>query len=314
MNILVTGGAGFIGSHLVDHLVQQRRRVVVLDNFSTGRKQFVHPRASLVRGSITSSQLVSKTLQRYHIGTIVHLAAQKNARYSVEQPLFDADQNIIGSLTLLEAARQQHVKRFVFASTGGIMYGRAKQVPTPETSPAQPQVPYAIAKRTVEQYLEFYQTVYGLSTIALRLSNVYGPRQDPAGEAGVVAIFLSQLLTGKIPAIYGSGKQTRDYVFVADVVTALSQAIDKPARGIYNIGTGKQTSVRQLYQQLNVLVPKPRSPRLAAAVPGDLAVSALQAATARRRLAWQSSTTLSAGLQITYRWFEQYYGSSARYL
>lgn len=305
MRILVTGGAGFIGSHLLDALVARGDVVTVIDNLSSGRRKQVPSQIKFVQTSVTNVAAVNRVMQQGKFQAVVHLAAQKNARYSLEAPLFDAEQNIIGSLVVMEAMRKYRVKRMVFASTGGVMYGRAKQIPTPETALPQPEPPYAIAKRSIEYYLQFYRQVYGISTIALRLGNVYGPRQDPAGEAGVVAIFSSLLLAHKPATIYGKGTQTRDYVAVSDVVDAFLAAIDKPITGIYNIGTGKQTSVLALYHLLANISGFTASPRHGAAVPADLPASALNAKLAGRRLNWKPRVQLVDGLRLTYEWFAQ---------
>lgn len=305
MKILVTGGAGFIGSHVVDALLIKRHTVVVLDDLSSGKRSQVHSKAILIKGSVTNRTLLTKLFSREKFKTIIHLAAQKNARYSIDDPVFDAKQNIIGTIELLEQARTHRVKRFIFSSTGGVMYGDASVVPTPESYVPQPTSPYAISKRSAEYYLDYYAKVYGISTIALRLANIYGPRQDPKGEAGVVAIFSSLLLQGKQPGIFGSGKQTRDYLSVFDAVRAVSCAIDKPVQGIYNIGTGKQTSVIELYNLLLAVHGKTVRPKYLPAIPGEQQISALQAKKALKDLDWKPSIALNKGLIDTYNWFKQ---------
>ncbi len=305
MKVLVTGGAGFIGSHVVDALIQRGDTVVVFDDLSYGKRINVSKKATFVKGSITNTQSIKRLFNKHKFAAIVHLAAQKNARHSIDDPVFDAEQNIIGSIHLLEQARKQKVKRFVFISTGGVMYGEAKKIPTPETEPAQPRSPYAIAKRSVEHYLEYYSEVHGISTIALRLANVFGPRQDPAGEAGVVAIFMSMLLKGKPPIIFGDGKQTRDYIYVDDAVNAILRAIDKSAEGFYNIGVGKQTSVNQLYGKIAKIAGIHKKVRHGKAVSGEQRTSALSSHRAKKALGWEATVLLNKGLATTWEWFSE---------
>src|SRR3989344_887736 len=219
MKILVTGGAGFIGSNLVDWLIRERHLVVVVDNLSTGNKKNLNPRAKFCKMNVQSSR-IGKVFKDFRPQAVFHYAAQTDVRKSWEDPLTDARDNILGSLNLLEACRNYKVKKFVFASTGGALYGEASQIPTSETYPANPISAYGAAKLSVEHYLHAYHAVYGLSVIVLRLANVYGPRQDGKGEAGVVGIFSRTLLQGKEPILYGNGTQTRDFVFVEDVVQA----------------------------------------------------------------------------------------------
>lgn len=303
MNVLVTGGAGFIGSHVVEALLSRGDKVTVFDDLSYGKRQYVPNTARFVKGSVTNHKQVAKLFESGKIQAIVHLAAQKNARHSVDNPVFDAQQNILGSITMLEAARKYKVKRFVFASTGGVMYGEAKRIPTPETEPVNPMSPYAIAKRSVEYYLRYYSEVHGISTIALRFANVFGPRQDPKGEAGVVAIFLSQLLARKTPRIFGKGTQTRDYIYVADAVEAVLAGIDTTAQGHYNIGAGIQISVNELYKKICSISQIKRSPQYVSPISGEQQTSALDATKARKQMGWKPTTSIDEGITLTYRWF-----------
>lgn len=313
--ILVTGGAGFIGSHVVDALVARGDQVTVIDNLTTGKKKYISPQARFIRGSITKRaslrQVFAHEKFRSKFDCVVHLAAQKNARQSVIDPVFDAQQNILGSIYVLEAARKHGVRRFVFSSTGGVMYGEAKRVPTPETEPVDPLSPYAIAKRSVEQYLHYYNKVHGISTIALRLGNIYGPRQDPRGEAGVVAIFMNALLSGQPVKIFGKGTQTRDYVYIDDCVKAIILAIDTRATGQYNIGAGKQTTVNALYKKIQKITGTKRKyknnrqfpAKYIKAISGEQQISALNSNLAKKILGWKSKTTLTEGLIKTHAWF-----------
>lgn len=303
MNILVTGGAGFIGSHIVEALLSRGDTVTVFDDLSYGKKQYVPNTARFIKGSVTNAKQVAKVFESGKIQAIVHLAAQKNARHSVDDPIFDAQQNILGSITMLEAARKNKVKRFVFASTGGVMYGEAKKIPTPETEPVNPMSPYAIAKRSVEYYLQYYSEVHSISTIALRFANVFGPRQDPKGEAGVVAIFLSQLLAGKTPQIFGKGTQTRDYIYVADAVKAALAGIDSTVQGHYNIGAGIQISVNELYKKICTISQIKKTPRYVSPISGEQQTSALDSAKARKQLGWKPKTSIDEGIASTYSWF-----------
>lgn len=305
MKVLVTGGAGFIGSHVVDALLKRGDKVIVLDDLSYGKKDYIPKAARFIKGSVTNKTHVEKAFAEKNIDAVVHLAAQKNARYSIEDPILDAQKNILGSIYVLEAARKRKVKRFVFASTGGVMYGEADVVPTPESQPVNPMSPYAIAKRSVEYYLRYYSEVHHVSTIALRLANVFGPRQDPKGEAGVVAIFLSTLLEGRTPKIFGKGTQTRDYIYVLDAVDAILRAVDSAVQGHYNIGAGNQISVNQLYAKIGKITGIRKAAKHTHAIPGEQQTSALDAKLAKTALGWSVGTSLEDGLAHTYRWFSE---------
>lgn len=303
MKILVTGGAGFIGSHLVDFLLQRGDKVTVFDDLTYGKRKNVSASAKFIKGSVTNNAAVQKLFGQNKFDAIVHLAAQKNARHSVADPIFDAQQNILGSIYLLEEARKHQVKRFVFTSTGGVMYGEAKKIPTPETAEPDPLSPYAIAKRSVEYYLHYYSAVHNISTMALRLSNVYGPRQDPKGEAGVVAIFITKLLDGKRPEIFGKGQQTRDYIYVSDAVSAIAAGIDKNVQGHYNIGAGKQVSVNEIAEKIAKVTAIAIKPKHGQAIAGEQMKSALDSMAARKKLGWKPRVSLDEGLKLTSEWF-----------
>ena len=260
MNILVTGGAGFIGSHIVDAYIREGHRVVVLDNLSTGKREQVNPDATFYGVDLMDSE-VKDIFEKEKIEAINHHAAQISVTQSVADPAFDAKINIVGSLKLLELAVSHQVRKFIFASTGGALYGEQEYYPANEEHPAQPMSPYGIAKLTVERYLTYYQENFNLQTTVLRYSNVYGPRQDPHGEAGVVAIFCKQLLKDKIPVIFGDGEQTRDFVSVFDVVNANLKALLENCKGTYNVGTGKETSVNTIAARLIKASGKALSPQ-----------------------------------------------------
>lgn len=300
--VLVTGGAGFIGSHIVDVLVAERHRVTVVDDLSTGKRDNVPVGVEFVREDIRSPRL-RDIFRDSKPEYVFHLAAQKNVRTSVEDPLFDADVNIAGSLNVIEQSRRFGVKKFIFSSTGGAIYGDGVRLPTPETALPRPESPYGIAKFTIEQYLNFYRKNLKLNSVSLRYANVYGPRQDPKGEAGVVAIFAQKLLQGEALLVNGHGRQTRDYVFVSDVVRANMRAMkNTQAVGEINIGTGQQTSVNGLagamMKAAGVKVQIKHRPALA----GEVMKSALSWKLARQQLKWKPEEKLEAGLQKTYEW------------
>ncbi len=300
--VIVTGGAGFIGSHLVEALLAQRHQVTVVDDLSTGHREHIPEGVELVREDIRSERmrdLWRDTRPEY----VFHLAAQKNVRTSIEDPLTDADINIAGSLNLIQASQQFRVKKFIFSSTGGAIYGDGVKLPTPETALPRPASPYGIAKFTIEQYLTFFQKYRGLNSVSLRYANVYGPRQDPKGEAGVVAIFAQKLLRNETLTINGNGKQTRDYVFVSDVVAANLLAM-KPSKAVgeINIGTGKQTSVNELAKRLIKIADVKVKIKHSLAVDGELMKSALNSKMANKLLKLKPEVRLETGLQKTWEW------------
>ena len=245
MNILVTGGAGFIGSHVVDAYINDNHNVVIVDDMSRGRKEFINPRATFHQISISDPQLAN-IIQKESIKVISHHAAQISVSDSVKNPVKDAESNIIGTLQLLQNAVECGVNKFIFASTGGAIYGEQDYFPAREDHPQKPTSPYGLSKLSVEGYLKFYKEQYGLKSIIFRYGNVFGPRQNPNGEAGVVAIFNNRLLKGQAPIINGDGEQTRDYIFVRDVVNANLLALKLNGSDTFNVGTGQETSVNEL--------------------------------------------------------------------
>ena len=315
--ILVTGGAGFIGSHLVDALIEKGHKVVVIDNLSTGKKENINKKAKFYKIDICSPK-IREIFKKEKPEICFHFAAQINVRKSVENPLFDAKVNILGSLNIIQNfikhqtsnikhSQTSNIKhsRFIFASTGGAIYGEAKKIPTPEDYPANPISPYGIAKLTVENYLKFYKENFGLKFISLRFSNVYGPRQDPKGEAGVVAIFIEKLLKGEKPTIFGDGNQTRDFIFVEDAVSASLKAMEyKGEKEIFNIGTGIETSINELYKIISELLKTKIKPKYAPPKPGDLRRSCLNISLVRQELKWKPKHNLEKGLQKTINWFK----------
>ncbi|HEX5436337.1 MAG TPA: NAD-dependent epimerase/dehydratase family protein [Gemmatimonadaceae bacterium] len=307
---LVTGGAGFIGSHVADQLIAEHYDVTVIDNLSSGKREQVPDGATFHEMDVTSPH-AARTVRDGAFDVICHLAAQIDVRKSVSDPAFDADVNIGGSLRLLEAVRASaRPTRFIFSSTGGAIYGDLVDPPTAEEAPKDPQSPYGTAKLSVEYYMGYYARVHGVDTVALRYANVYGPRQDPHGEAGVVAIFCQRLLDGKPLTVYGDGTQTRDYVYVGDVARAnalAARAAIPAASGVdsraFNVGTGVETDVLVLAELLGNAAGGAGDVQHAPARPGEQRRSAVQAAKAERVLGWRAATPLAQGLDATFRWF-----------
>ena len=301
MKVLVTGGAGFIGSHVVDALVERGDRVLVLDDLSTGAREYVNEAAEFRDLDIRTPEAAA-AVRQWRPDVVCHHAAQMSVSRSVREPLFDASVNLVGGLNLLEAARVAGA-RFLFASTGGALYGDADILPTPETYPARPVSPYGVAKLSFEHYLHCYRIQHGLPYVALRYANVYGPRQNPHGEAGVVAIFCLKLLADQQPIINGDGKQTRDLVHVADVVRANLLALDSDVSGHFNAGTGRQVDVNQVFhllaERIGVSPPEVHGPPR----PGDQRTSALDCRLIADELGWRPHITLEHGLEDTAAWF-----------
>ncbi|MFN3871654.1 MAG: NAD-dependent epimerase/dehydratase family protein [Ignavibacterium sp.] len=303
MKILVTGGAGFIASHITDAFVNEGHQVVVLDDLSSGFKKNINPKAEFVKGNICDKELVEKLFSEEHFDIINHHAAQMDVRRSVKDPEFDANTNIIGTINLLQNAIKYKVKKFMFASTGGAVYGEQSYFPADENHLTQPRSPYGISKLAVEKYLYFYNAEYGLNYTILRYANIYGPRQNPFGEAGVVAIFSTKLLKGEQPIINGSGEQTRDYVFVGDVVKANLLTLNDTANDIYNVGTGIETNVNQLYHKLNNIIGANKEEKHGPAAPGEQMRSVITSEKLFKKFGWKPSTTLDEGLKQTVDFF-----------
>ncbi len=310
MNILVTGGAGFIGSHIVDAYVKLGHKVVVLDNLSSGKKENLNSKAVFYEMDLLDPGL-EEIFKQEKIEVINHHAAQISVTHSVRHPIEDANTNIIGSLKLLELAVAHKVKRFIFASTGGAIYGEQNSFPADEKHACRPISPYAISKFSVENYLNFFKDTHGLNSTVLRYSNVYGPRQDPHGEAGVVAIFCEKLLQKQQPIIFGDGEQTRDFVAVFDVVRANVLALEKPIEGIFNISTGKETDVNELCRQITRLAGQDSPPRHEAARKGELPRSVIDPRKFQDCSGWNPATSLEEGLQKTFEFFSQKAGEYA---
>jgi UDP-glucose 4-epimerase len=314
MKALVTGGAGFIGSTLVDRLLAENWQVDVVDDLSTGSlgnladaRSLPGHRFSFHRLDVSSPAVLDLIAHR-RPDVVFHLAAQIDVRVSVANPIFDAEVNVLGSLNVCEAAIAAGTRKVVFAGSGGTLYGIPDSLPVRESHAQRPMSPYGVSKKAAGDYLHYYREVRGLEYTDLALGNVYGPRQDPHGEAGVVAIFAGRMLAGRQPTVYGDGTQTRDYVFVDDVVDAFVRATEKGGGLLMNIGTGVETSVLDLYDIVARLTGYREPPNLAPARTGELARSALDPGRAAIHLGWKPWTSLDEGLAITVDWFRAHDG------
>jgi UDP-glucose 4-epimerase len=304
---VVTGGAGFIGSNLVDRLVDEGIDVLVIDDLSSG--SLGNLAQARRRGHVTVHQIdvmdngVVSLVRDFRPETVYHLAAQIDVRRSMVDPVFDAHVNVVGTLNVLEAARHSGAGRFVFASSGGATFGDTFNIPTPESEPRRPSSVYGVSKFVVEEYLRLYRDTYDLDCMSLGFANVYGPRQDPHGEAGVVAIFIGDLVGGRAPTIYGDGSQTRDFVFVEDVTDAMLRAARIGGGRYLNIGTGVETSIAKLYDIVVDATGADTAPIMAASRRGEQLRSCLDASQAREHLGWEAWTPLTEGIAQTVRWW-----------
>jgi UDP-glucose 4-epimerase len=303
MRVLVTGGAGFIGSHLTDALLARGDDVAVVDDLSAGRAGRLPEQADLHKISVTAGGPLQALVSDLRPELICHLAAQIDVRTSVAAPAADAEANVVGTVNVLEAARAAGA-RVLFCSTGGALYGRDAPIPSLEDVLPLPESPYGVAKHCAEQYVHLYNRLHAAAHTVLRFANVYGPRQDPTGESGVVPIFCSRVLAGERPTIYGDGRQTRDYVYVGDAVAAFLAAADQGRPGTWNIGTGREVSVLDLAGVIGAAAGRPVEPLFAPARPGELQRSALAAERAARDLGWRPVTSLSAGVRAVYEWIK----------
>ncbi len=301
MKVLVTGGAGFIASHIVDAYVARGHEVTVVDNLSSGRRENVNPKAELLVADLRQPATID-SLRGRNFDIVNHHAAQIDVRVSVADPAADAELNIVATLRLFEAMRADGVKKIVFASSGGATYGEPLYAPQDEKHPTRPVSPYGCAKLAIDQYLFFYKTVYGMKSVSLRYGNVYGPRQRKDGEAGVVAIFGGAMLEGQTPRINGDGRQTRDYVCVHDVVRANMAASERDLEGVYNVGTGVETSVNELYDELRRAIGFDRDAEHGPPKPGEQMRSVLDAAKLRTEGGLPSFVTLRDGFAETVSW------------
>jgi UDP-glucose 4-epimerase len=302
LKVLVTGGAGFIGSHVADRLVADGHDVVILDDLSAGHVEHLQPNARFYQMDL-HSPWINELFRIERPEAVVHQAAQASVRRSVEDPVFDASVNVLGSAALLQASVHHGVRRFLFASTGGALYGDADVTPTPEDYPTLPVSPYGASKLAAEVYLRTFHAMHGLSYAALRYANVYGPRQDPHGEAGVVAIFTQRLLSGEKARINGDGKQTRDFVYVGDVAEANSRALVSDAVGSFNVGTGIETDISTIFQLLKRLTGSNQPEEHGPPMPGEQRRSVVDARKIEKALGWKPTTSLPAGLDATVQYF-----------
>jgi UDP-glucose 4-epimerase len=299
--VLVTGGAGFVGSHVADAFLARGDDVLVVDDLSTGRSENVPENAAFERLDVADADALDRTFET-GVDVVCHLAAQASVTVSVADPLLDCTSNVVGTLNVCESARRRGAP-VVFASTGGGLYGDRAPRPTPETFASEPLSPYGASKLSGEAYVATWGRLYGMANVVLRLGNVYGPRQNPHGEAGVVAIFSGLLLDGERPALRGEGKPTRDYVYVTDVANAFVAAADGARGGTYNVGTGRETSTGRLLEALQDAAGTAIEPLQAELKPGELQSSALDSSLIERELGWRATVDLEAGLRQTLDWY-----------
>jgi len=299
--VLVTGGAGFIGSHQVDLLLKEGYKVIVVDDLSTGQKENIPEEVVFYQVDVRDAAL-GDVFKKEKPDYVFHFAAQINVNHSVEDPVYDADVNIIGSLNVLDNCVESGVKKIMFSSTGGALYGEAETIPTPEDYPCLPVSPYGIAKLAVENYIRFYNEQHGLNYGIMRYANVYGPRQNSKGEAGVIAIFAEKMINGEQPTIHGDGHQTRDFVFVGDVVAANLKVFQSDKNGTYNVGTGRQTTVNEIYKMVQSDL-ELDFPEKHVDVFSGQKVSCLSAEKIKTALGWSPQTSIEEGINETVEWF-----------
>ncbi|NLI92084.1 MAG: SDR family oxidoreductase [Peptococcaceae bacterium] len=309
--VLVTGGAGFIGSHIVDKLIEEKHQVVVVDNLSTGKLKNVNKAAIFFKGDITETEKIIKIFRAEEPEYVIHHAAQISVQNSLQDPYFDATINILGTLNILQCCKDYGVKKIIYASSAAV-YGDPKFLPIDEIHHINPLSPYGISKHTPEHFMKMYAKLFGLNYTVLRYSNVYGPRQDPQGEGGVVSIFMNNLLQGKPLIIYGDGNQTRDFIYVEDIAKANIIALSKGDREIFNICTTSQTSVNQLVQVLNQINQSNVRPVYHPQRQGDIKDSYLSNKKALSELYWKPEFSLYRGLELTYKYYSLIYDSEER--
>ncbi len=307
MKVLVTGGAGFIGSHLVDRLIEENYEVVVVDDLSTGKRKQVNPKATFYKTNILSSK-IERIFKKERPEMLAHLAAQINVRRSLKDPIFDAQVNILGLLNVLQQSVRYGVRRAILASSGGAIYGDQQTFPATEEHATHPLSPYGVSKLSGEHFLYYFRQSAGLQTASLRYSNVYGPRQDPFGEAGVVSVFAQKLLRGETPLINGTGRQTRDFIFVDDVVEANMAVLHSGVEGVFNVGTGRETSVNELCSTLKQLIGADVREQHGPEVSGEVLRSCLDATRLQKATDWMPRTSLADGLKRTVDHFRQVLG------
>jgi UDP-glucose 4-epimerase len=298
----VTGGAGFIGSNVADRFIALGHEVAILDDLSTGFREFVNPKARFVRADITDVEAVNRFFAEWRPEVVSHHAAQIDVRKSVEDPVRDARINILGGIGLLQACLKHGTRKVLYASTGGALYGEGRKLPATEDHPVNPEAPYGASKHTFEHYLYIWKLLHGLDYTVLRYPNVYGPRQNPHGEAGVNAIFIGLMLEGKTPRIFGTGEQLRDYVFIDDIVEANVLALSKGSGEMVNIGSGVGVSVKQIFAELKSILGFQGEPIYDAPRPGEIQRIYLDATRAREVLGWRPRVGFREGLEKTVAW------------
>lgn len=306
MKILVTGGAGFIASHLVDRLVADGHHVVVVDNLSAGRRENVNPKALFYEVDICDAVSLEEVFKKEKPEVVDHHAAHVNVRKSVEMPAYDANINILGSLNLCELSKQYQIKKFIYVSTGGAVYGEPKVLPVKETCPVEPLSQYGVSKHTVEHYLYIFYKLYGLNFTILRYPNVYGPRQSPHGEAGVVAIFSELLLQNIRPTIFGDGSKTRDYVYVDDIINANMIVLNNVGNGeIYNLGWGKEISDLEVFRTVRRALASNIEPIFGKKRPGEIDHISLDSSKAMEKLKWKPKVTFEDGIKLATQYYQK---------
>lgn len=300
--VLVTGGAGFIGSHVVDHYLKKGYKVAIVDSLNTGRKENINKKARFYHVNITNKKELRDVFEDFKPNFVNHHAANPQVRTSIKKPIYDAKTNILGSINLIDLAKEFKVKKFIYINSGGAGYGEPKKLPVPETHPIAPLSPYGASKHVVEDYLNVYNFLYGLEWVSLRYANIYGPRQDPHGEAGVIAIFIGRLLKGERPKIFGDGNNTRDYVYIDDAARINLLATSKKTKSkVFNVGTNKQASVNEVFSTIAKALKSDIKP-IQVKEAQEVEHIRLDIRRAKRELGWQPKVSLKQGIEKTVSW------------